>query len=593
MNKYLLSLIIIFSSVFFAKAQTSKIVGVVRGSTDNIVLNNASISILRAKDSILVKFTRANTEGKFSIGNLKTGDYLLLITYPDYADYIEKFNLKPDETKDFKNKNLLLKSRLLQEVIFKGEAVSMRVKGDTTEFNASSFKVQPNAKVEDLLKQLSGIQIDKDGKITAQGETISKVLVDGEEFFGNDPTLVTKNLRSDMVDKVQLYDDKSDNAKFTGIDDGVKNKTINLKLKEDKKKGLFGKIDAGLGNDNYYTAQGLLNFFNNKKKISLYNTIGNTTRTGLDFTTSQKAGVGGGNIDISDDGSVSYYFGGGDAFSNENYYGEGIPKIINSGIHFENKWNTDKQSINADYRYGRLNNFGFRNALNQNNLPTTTLTNTNNRNFDNLLNQQKVNINYEIKLDTTSNIKLTFGDTYKQNNNSENTTSLGFNDTNNQKINDGIRTFDENNSNNNINSSLFYGKKFKKVGRTLTFRFNQSYFKNNSDGILKSTNNFYNPANQLDSIGVINQNKLNNQEGESYKSSLTFTEKFTKYFSVSTNYDFAINNVRSKLNSFNANSAGEYVNLDPIFSNNLKYDVTTNQGGLSFGSKYMTIIVID
>ncbi len=585
MNKYLLSLIIIFSSVFFAKAQTSKIVGVVRDSTDNIMLNNASISILRAKDSILVKFTRANTEGKFSIGNLKTGDYLLLITYPDYADYIEKFNLKPDETKDFKNKNLLLRSRLLQEVIFKGEAVSMRVKGDTTEFNVSSFKVQPNAKVEDLLKQLPGIQIDKDGKITAQGETISKVLVDGEEFFGNDPTLVTKNLRSDMVDKVQLYDDKSDNAKFTGIDDGVKNKTINLKLKEDKKKGLFGKIDAGLGNDNYYTAQGLLNFFNNKKKFSIYNTVGNTTRTGLDFTTSQKAGVGGGNIDISDDGSVSYYFAGGDAFSNQNYYGEGIPRIINSGIHFENKWNTDKQSINADYRYGRLNNFGFRNALNQNNLPTTTLTNTNNRNFDNLLNQQKVNINYEIKLDTTSNIKLTFGDTYKQNNNSENTTSLGFNDTNNQKINDGIRTFDENNSNNNINSSLFYGKKFKKVGRTLTFRFNQSYFKNNSDGILKSTNNFYNTANQIDSVGVINQNKLNNQEGESYKSSLTFTEKFTKYLSVSTNYDFAINNVRSKLNSFNANSAGEYVNLDPIFSNNLKYDVTTNQGGLSFGYK--------
>jgi hypothetical protein len=585
MNKYLLSLIIIFSSVFFATAQTSKIVGVVRDSTDNIMLNNASISILRAKDSILVKFTRANTEGKFSIGNLKTGDYLLLITYPDYADYIEKFNLKPDETKDFKNKNLLLRSRLLQEVIFKGEAVSMRVKGDTTEFNASSFKVQPNAKVEDLLKQLPGIQIDKDGKITAQGETISKVLVDGEEFFGNDPTLVTKNLRSDMVDKVQLYDDKSDNAKFTGIDDGVKNKTINLKLKEDKKKGLFGKIDAGVGNDGYYTSQGLLNFFNNKKKFSIYNTVGNTTRTGLDFTTSQKAGVGGGNIDISDDGSVSYYFGGGDAFSNENYYGEGIPKIINSGVHFENKWNTDKQSINADYRYGRLNNFGFRNALNQNNLPTTTLTNSNNRNFDNLLNQQKVNFNYEIKLDTTSNIKLTFGDTYKQNNNSENTTSLGFNDTNNQKINDGIRTFDENNSNNNINSSLFYGKKFKKVGRTLTFRFNQSYFKNNSDGILKSVNNFYNTANQIDSVGIINQNKLNNQEGESYKSSLTFTEKITKYFSVSTNYDFAINNVRSKLNSFNANSAGEYVNIDPIFSNNLKYDVTTNQGGLSFGYK--------
>ncbi|MBC7653620.1 MAG: TonB-dependent receptor, partial [Oligoflexus sp.] len=484
MNKHLLTLLIILSTVYFAKAQNSKILGVVRDSIDNIMLNNASISVLQAKDSILVKFTRANAEGKFNIDNLKSGNYFLLITYPDYADYIEQFTLKPDEIKDFKNENLLLKSRLLQEVIFKGQAVSMRVKGDTSEFNASSFKVEPNAKVEDLLKQLPGITIDKDGKITAQGQTVTKVLVDGEEFFGDDPTLVTKNIRSDMVDKVQLYDDKSENAKFTGIDDGVKNKTINLKLKEDKKKGLFGKIDAGVGNDGYYTSQGLLNFFNNKKKISIYNTIGNTTRTGLDFRTAQKAGVGGGNIDISDDGSVSYYFGGGDAFSNENYYGEGIPKIINSGVHFENKWNNDKQSINADYRYGRLNNLGFKNALNQNNLPTSTLTNSNNRNFDNLLNQQKVNLNYEIKLDTSSNIKLTFGDTYKKNNNSENTNTLGFNDTNNQKINDGTRTFTEENSNNNINTTLFYGKKFKKVGRTLTFRFNQSYFKNESDGIL-------------------------------------------------------------------------------------------------------------
>lgn len=265
MNKYLLTLFIIFSSLYFAKAQNSRVLGIVRDSTDNIMINNASISVLQAKDSVLIKFTRANTEGKFNIENLKGGDYLLLITYPDYADYIEKFSLKPNEIKDFKNKNLLLKSRLLQEVIFKGEAVKVRVKGNTTEFDAKTFKIEPNAKVEDLLKQLPGITIDKDGKITAQGQTVTKVLVDGEEFFGDDPTLVTKNIRSDMVDKVQLYDDKSANAKFTGIDEGVKNKTINLKLKEDKKKGLFGKIDAGGGNNDSYSTQGLLNFFNNKE----------------------------------------------------------------------------------------------------------------------------------------------------------------------------------------------------------------------------------------------------------------------------------------------------------------------------------------
>src|SRR5258707_4082369 len=145
-----------------------------------------------------------------------------------------------------------LKSAMLKEVIIKGTAAQIKIKGDTTEFNAAAFTNQPNAKVEDLLKQLPGITVDKDGKITAQGETVNKVLVDGEEFFGDDPTLVTKNIRADMVDKVQLYDKKSDQAAFTGIDDGVKNKTINLKLKEDKKTGYFGKVDLGVATDQYY-----------------------------------------------------------------------------------------------------------------------------------------------------------------------------------------------------------------------------------------------------------------------------------------------------------------------------------------------------
>jgi hypothetical protein len=131
--------------------------------------------------------------------------------------------------------SMILKANLLQDVIVRTGA-AIRIKGDTTEFAADSFKVQPNATVEDLLKKLPGIQIDKNGNITAQGEKVQKVLVDGEEFFGDDPTLVTQNLRADMVDKVQLYDKKSDQAAFTGIDDGEKNKTINLQLKDSKKR---------------------------------------------------------------------------------------------------------------------------------------------------------------------------------------------------------------------------------------------------------------------------------------------------------------------------------------------------------------------
>ena len=137
---------------------------------------------------------------------------------------------------------MILKANLLKDVIVTHRS-AINIKGDTTEFAADSFKVQPNATVEDLLKKLPGIQVDKNGQITAQGEKVQKVLVDGEEFFGDDPTLVTQNLRADMVDKVQLYDKKSDQATFTGIDDGEKQKTINLKLKDNKKNGYFGKAN--------------------------------------------------------------------------------------------------------------------------------------------------------------------------------------------------------------------------------------------------------------------------------------------------------------------------------------------------------------
>lgn len=568
----------------YTLAQNSQIKGQVNDKDADSKLINASVAILQAKDSILVKFTRVSADGSFKFNNTPIGDYILLVTYPDYADYVESFKInETSPTKDFDKIGLLLKARLLNEVIIKGEAISMKVKGDTTEFNASSFKVQPNAKVEDLLRQLPGITVDKDGKITAQGQTVNRVLVDGEEFFGDDPTLVTKNIRSDMVDKVQLYDDKSENSKFSGIDDGVRNKTINLTLKEDKKKGLFGKVDAGAGNDDFYTTQGLLNFFNNKKKFSVYSTYGNTRRTGLDWESSRKLGVGSSNIEISDDGGIMIFGGSGDSFSTPGFYGEGIPKILNTGLHFDNKWKEDKHAINLDYKYGVLDNLGFKNTINQNNLPNNLLVNNTNNNFDNSLNQNKLNASYEFKIDTSSNIKVTLENTMRNRSNTSTTLNSGFSNTN-DLINLGNRTFDDDITENKLVTTLFYGKKFKKPGRTLSFRFNQNYTDNQSDGFLNSTIDFF-TNNQLTRTDKINQFKDTNQESENYKTSFTFTESLTKTLSLSTNYDFSFTKSLSKLSSFNKDINGEFIQLDPLFSNDLNFDVNTHQGGLTFGYK--------
>src|SRR5690606_5000841 len=206
------------------------------------------------------------------------------------------------------------------------------------EFDASKYTIQPNSKVENLLMQLPGIQVDKDGKITAQGETVQKVLVDGEEFFGDDPTLVTKNIRGDMVDKVQLYDKKSDQATFTGIDDGEKTKTINIQLKEDSKHGMFGKVDAGVGTEELYEGQVMFNKFKGREKIAAEGAIANQGKNGMYWQVGERNGSTSRHIS---DGMI--YIEGGprngelEACGGQ-CTGPGTSPVRSAGVPNENRW---------------------------------------------------------------------------------------------------------------------------------------------------------------------------------------------------------------------------------------------------------------
>ena len=197
---------------------------------------NATITVLKKKDSALVSFTMTDNTGRFEITGMENGDYRLLITHINYHNKTIFFTVK-DEKKDLGGISMTDRSKVLEEVIVNAEAPPVTLIGDTVQYNAGSFKVQPNASVEDLLKKLPGVKVDKDGTVKAQGEKVQKVLVDGKEFFGNDPKVATKNLPADAIDKVQVYDKLSDQAQLTGFDDGNSEKTINLKLKKDKKKG--------------------------------------------------------------------------------------------------------------------------------------------------------------------------------------------------------------------------------------------------------------------------------------------------------------------------------------------------------------------
>ena len=335
------------------QAQDASIKGIVTDTANAKKLENAVVSLLRRSDSVLVKFTRTNKSGEFNFTKLPAGDFVILISYPSFADFVDPIQLKSNSNEDAGSINLTLKAVLLKEIVIKQNA-TIRMRGDTTEYSADSFNVRPGATVEDLLKKMPGIQVDKDGKITAQGTDVEKVLVDGEEFFGDDPTIATRNLQADAIDKVQVFDKKSDQAAFTGIDDGQSKRTINLKLKEDKKKGYFGKLDAGAGLDDKWNTSAMFNRFRAKKKFSVYGIASSTGKTGLSWDERNTYGGGGDNMEYNDDFGGFMFFGGGDEFNNSNYYGEGIPKSWAAGMNYSNKFDDDKQNINGSYRFNKL-----------------------------------------------------------------------------------------------------------------------------------------------------------------------------------------------------------------------------------------------
>jgi len=575
-------LLLIFCSFFsftLLAQNPYSVKGTIIDTTAKAKLVNTTIMVLNSKDSILVKFTRASADGSFSINSLRKGKFILLVTYPGYADYVEQFTLDSAKNNhDFGKLNMILKAKLLADVIIKGTRAAIKIKGDTTEFNAKSYVIQPNDKVEDLLRQLPGIEVDKDGKITAQGQAVNKVLVDGEEFFGDDPTLVTKNIRADMVDKVQLYDKKSDQATFTGIDDGVKTKTINIKLKEDKKNGLFGKVDGNVGTDDYYEGQLQFNKFKAKEKFSAYGTMANDGKTGLGFGDSNNLGVGNGDIQFVD-GGISINTSGNDVLDSfSGYYdGKGLPVARSGGLHYDIKWDNDKESLNTNYKIGSIEVTGVTTTNSQQTLPTGILNTTGNQTFDNYAFRQKLDATYQLKLDTSSNLKIsadgTFKDFHVDNQYTTKTDSSQtlLNNQNRSVINHGNQSI--------FDASVLYTKKFKKVGRTLSWSVSEAYNQNKTEGYLNSEIDFYTALGVKDSSQTVNEYKTTNSISSVLNSNITYSEPITKKIAVLFNYGLGINNSTTDRLSFDQSAPGIYDVLDNTYSNDYKFNQLTNQLG--------------
>ncbi len=557
--------------------QKASIKGILTDSSNHENAVHAVVSVLRAQDSTLVTFSRSDQQGHFKIDHLDSGQYIMLITYPQYGDYVDRMNLQPAQALDFKTIFLTQKAKLMEEIIIRQSAI--RIKGDTTEFTADSFHVKANATVEDLLKNLPGIQVDKDGKITAQGEQIQKVLVDGEEFFSDDPTIATRNLRADAVDKVQVFDKKSDQAAFTGIDDGQKTKTLNLKLKENAKHGYFGKLSAA-GLDKYYNGQALINSFKRKRQLSAFGIISSTDATGLNWRDSRSYGFSNDNVQVMDGGGIMITSDGGD-LGTQSYYGQGLPESIKAGIHFSNKWNNDKYSAGGNYLFNKLSVRSAGNTYRQNILQDSVYYDRESADSHSDKMRHAVSGMTEIQLDSSSSIKITANGNTGTSENYSAYQSEALSQEN-QLVNSSVRNTSSKGDNTNFNTSVLWRKKFKKAGRTISVNFDEKYATSNSNGFLNNHSDFYDETGAIIKKDSTDQNKINNNLANVMGAKATYTEPLSKKSFIELNYSFYNNSSTQKRSSYNKDLNEKYSMLVDSLSNDFKYVYNTNSAGINY-----------
>ena len=564
------------SAALFAQT-TYRLSGTLKDTLNFGYTQYTSISLLKASDSVLKTFTRADADGHFSLKIDSPGHYILLFEHPRFATFVDDVNLTKANT-DLGIIPMISKSSLLKEVVIVGKN-AISIKGDTIEYAADSFKTGQYDNVDELLKKLPGLEVNRDGSIKAYGKDVQKMLVDGDEFFSDDPAQVSKMLRASSVKSVQVYDSKSKQAEQTGIDDGEQIKTINLKLKDDAKRGYFGKLAAGGGLPDYWQNEAMINAFKKKRKISAYAIMSNTKQGGLGWQERSDFGSGN-NFSVNDDGVYTLSSSSNNMYGwDGNYNGQGLPKSWQAGTHYSNSWWGDTLSLNGSYSFSKNNAYALNNSVTQYILPDTQYFN-----YDNSENKGS-NINHNIslrtkyKIDSLSTLELNVNGSVG-NSHSDNFQQSMAKSTEGSMINENHQHQYASGDHQNLGLSLWYNKKFRKKGRSLSVGLSENTSHNTSDGVLQSEYHLY----AIDSTKNIDQRKVNENNSQDASLGLNYTEPLTKKFFLLFNYHFTLDNQKSHLQSFNhaPGGTGGYEDvLDSLYSSQYTYRTLGNRGGIS------------
>ena len=302
-----LTLLFTLLLISFTTSLAANITGIVKDLDTQEPLLEAAIKLVTAKDSTFIAGTTTDIDGKFTLSGVKAGKYILTVSYIGYADLEKPVTVGASNLR-LGALNIKESSHMLGEVSVVAVKTPIKVMEDTVEYNADSYHTQPNAVVEDLLKRLPGVEVGTDGSITANGKTVSKFLVNGKEFFSDDPQVASKNLPANLIDKLQVVDRKSDMARLTGVDDGEDETVINLTFKQGMDQGWFGTAEAGYGTDDRYTGSFNLNRFWNGNQVTLLGNFNNTNQIGFTDSNGSRFRRFGGNNGITESRALGLNF---------------------------------------------------------------------------------------------------------------------------------------------------------------------------------------------------------------------------------------------------------------------------------------------
>ena len=525
------------------------ITGKLLDNTTSQPIRGASITIIAVKDSSKVQVP-TDILGRFSSSTLPNGDYLVSTQPMGYSMDLRRVKLI-GQTIDlmFKLTNAEI---VLDEINISSS--SIQVKGDTLEFDTKKYITQDFADADELVKQIPGVEIDENGNVKAQGEPVNKIIIDGREFFSTDPKIALKNLPADVIAKIQIIDDKTEQAKFSGFDDGKRMKVINIVTKPDKRKSYFGKLSGGAGPDRKYAVNTQVTKMSPKRQYS---------------------------IDINTN-NVNQPNGFATRGNTRGRTGQGVTTRFNAGFNYLDRFFDDRMDFNANYTYNYTDN----NIVSQNKTEYTAGNRANQINNQDQLNStygnnHALSIRANWKIDSIQ--KLDFQPNFSYQSNDRNTSSTGNTLLNlEEMLNSSDRRNKSFGENFNWGGDLTYMRRLNKPGRTISFNFNGSFNSNKSHAENFALNSYYKEG-LFSRVDTVNNRNYTMGDNNGFRSKIAYTEMLGKYSRLQGNYTFRNTARYSDRRTYEfLAETGQLGELKNRLSNEFRNDFVYHSGGVSY-----------